>query len=278
MVIRERVGGATRRAFRFNLSQIIGVGSDADSLPSRDSSLKSLAKRVTSAAAPTIRVKRGTTSSTLSRAQKAMSASSPGGPYKRAFNPCSGLGNASARSLAASAAVGGRPTELGDDPAGAVRIVEGERALVARADDRDVSPRARRSPPGRRGLSRLPRNDLVAGLRGRARIVRVPFVVERISGSSRGSSHRTRGARRRRRSPRSCSRPARRPRSPSPSAAFVARASSIPSAAEDPRPAGIASALRDPLERGAARRRPDDDAPIGAAAASAGVKATWTRT
>lgn len=45
-----------------------------------------------SAAGPRIPAKRGTTSSTLSRAQKAMSSSRPGGPYVRAFSPASASG------------------------------------------------------------------------------------------------------------------------------------------------------------------------------------------
>src|SRR6185437_10656980 len=49
-----------------------------------------------SAAGPTIPTSRGTTSSTFSRAQKAMSSSRPGGPYVRALNASSAVGNACA--------------------------------------------------------------------------------------------------------------------------------------------------------------------------------------
>src|SRR5207237_6026562 len=59
---------------------------------------------IISAAGPLIPVKRGTTSRTSSRAQKAMSSSSPGGPYVRAFRPSSAVGNALATSSAASPA------------------------------------------------------------------------------------------------------------------------------------------------------------------------------
>ena len=57
-----------------------------------------------SAAGPTMRARRGTVSSTLSRAQNSTSASSPGGPYVRAFSPSSAVGNDCATSAAATAA------------------------------------------------------------------------------------------------------------------------------------------------------------------------------
>src|SRR6266542_1356698 len=57
-----------------------------------------------SAAGPTLPTSLGMTSSTLSRAQKTMSSSRPGGPYVRAFNPSSALGNARATRSAAIAA------------------------------------------------------------------------------------------------------------------------------------------------------------------------------
>ena len=88
---------------------------------------------------------RGTTSSTFSRAQNAMSSSSPGGPYVRAFSPSSAFGNARAiNSAAIAASVRSRLHEL-HDPARAVGVVERERALKAGTDDHDVVAARRRA-------------------------------------------------------------------------------------------------------------------------------------
>ena len=73
---------------------------------------------IISAAAPTSPVKRGTTSRTSSRAQNAMSSSSPGGPYVRAFNPASAVGNARAtRSAAIAESVRSSPSSCTMRPA-----------------------------------------------------------------------------------------------------------------------------------------------------------------
>src|SRR5439155_18586024 len=65
------------------------------------------AQSVTSAAVPTIPANRGTASSTLSRAQNAMSSASPGGPYVRAVDRSYASGDARATSAAAIAASDG---------------------------------------------------------------------------------------------------------------------------------------------------------------------------
>src|SRR5712675_3579144 len=57
-----------------------------------------------SAAGPSKRAKRGTVSSRSTCAQNSISASSPGGPYVRAFNPASGSGHAAAITSAPIAA------------------------------------------------------------------------------------------------------------------------------------------------------------------------------
>ena len=108
----------------------------------------------------------------------------------------------------------GSPSSACDDPAGAVRVVERERALEARSRG---SRRLRRSRARARAsadrLSSEP-SSTTSQRDAAVRIARVPFVVVRISVRAFGALRRTPAARRRRRSPRRRPRSARRRRRP----------------------------------------------------------------
>ena len=213
---------------------------------------------------------RGTTSSTLSRAQKAMSSSSPGGPYVRALSAVERVGKASASSAAATAASVRSPLERLHDPAGAVGVVERERALVAGADDRHVLPAlARRAHDGVE-VEQAAEQDLVAAL-GRRDDRRASRSSSRGSASPRRGSRNSRGE-----AP--TSKPSIRTASRSPpttlsgSSARSARACSI---------SGTQSTRRYPTASACAivevARITSTTIPVGAEAASSGVNATWTR-
>ena len=117
----------------------------------RDAHVERAQARI-SAATPCIPARRGTTSSTLSRAQYGMSASSSGPVVDQVAAAARGaerlLGRRVRRRqphrrLGGVAAV---VTEEAGDPAGHVAVVERERALDAGAEDRDVVA-VRRAPP-----------------------------------------------------------------------------------------------------------------------------------
>ena len=132
-------------------------------------------------------------------AQNSMSASSPGGPYVRAFRPSSGSGTRARPVRPPIAASRALAAERGDDPPGAVGVVERERALEPRADDRHVAARRTRAPRRRRSGSAATRAAPSRTAPPRSRIARVPFVVERISVRALGARGELarRGARRR---------------------------------------------------------------------------------
>ena len=89
-----------------------------------------------SAAEPTMRAKRGTVSSIFSRAQNSMSASSPGGPYVRAFRPSSAVGNDCATSAAAIAASLRSPPSSSTNRPAQYASSSANAALEAGAEDR----------------------------------------------------------------------------------------------------------------------------------------------
>ena len=93
--------------------------------------------------------------------------------------------------LGRAGCVGSLARELGDDPAGAVGVVEGEPALEAGAVDGDVAvqPRPRTSAD----RFRSDPTSTVSQRAAAARIAAVPLVVERISVGAFGPSANSRG-------------------------------------------------------------------------------------
>ena len=138
-------------------------------------------QRTISAAAPCMPANLGTAASTLSRAQNAMSSSSPGVHSVRALRPVERGWIASGDHLRRHRGVRPRAVEQLHVPAGAAGVVQRERALVAGTEHRHVlaplAGSARRPPRGSACCRAAPRRSA----RRPAPIVRVPFVVERIS-------------------------------------------------------------------------------------------------
>ena len=174
---------------------------------------------------------------------------------------------------AAFAGVGRLAAEQLDDPAGAVGVVERERALEAGADDQHVLPAlacAARATASR--LSRLP-SSTSSQRSARRRGSRASRSSSRRSPSALAARRGTRAATRRRRSPRSGPRSARRRAAPSPSSsaqrARLARSRGSSRRARS-RTRAPARSSTWPGER-RRRSRP------ARSSASPGVKATWTR-
>src|SRR5262245_37332368 len=178
-----------------------------------------------SAEPSTIRPRRGTTSRTLTCAQNAMSSSSPGGPYVRARRPSCASGQARAIASAAFAeSDGSAPSSCTIRPAqyasSSANVPWNPAQTISTS-----SPRSRAAAATALRLSRLPSSTSSARA-AVSRIVRVPFVVEKMTVEARGSPRNSRGD-----AP--TSKPSIRtafrspPSSPSPSRSRSARASSI---------------------------------------------------
>ena len=123
----------------------------AGSTALEDPLLRILDQAERTAATPCIPTRRGTTSSTLSRAQYGMSASSSGPwlirlrPLREARNASSAVAYDARQPDGRLGRVAALVAEPAGDPAGDVAVVERERALDAGAEDRDIVPvRARR--------------------------------------------------------------------------------------------------------------------------------------
>ena len=150
------------------------------------------ASRLISAAPPTMRLSRGTTSRTLTWAQNAMSASRPGGPYVRARSPSCASGQACAIASAALPESEGsassswtiRPAQYASSSAN-WPWKPAQTIVTSSSSSRAAAATASR-------LSRLP--SMTWSERAAvSRIARVPFVVEKMTVLPRGSPRNSRG-------------------------------------------------------------------------------------
>ena len=117
----------------------------------------------------------------------------PGRPVGARVQPGERVGPGSGERRGRDRGVGRLAAERVDDPAGAVRVVERERALEAGADDRDVAVLAARAASAtRRRLSSEP-SSTTSHSEAAVRIAPVPFVVVRMSVRAFGGPANSRG-------------------------------------------------------------------------------------